>query len=51
MMNDALRRYLSGTDHPLTERELRQVLRQEMPEYLRDVVARPARAARKRAAG
>jgi hypothetical protein len=35
MMNDALRRYLADTDQPVTERTLRQVLRQEMPEYLR----------------
>jgi len=35
MMNDALRKYLSETDQPVTEKMLRQVLRQEMPEYLR----------------
>lgn len=35
MMNDALRKYLSETDQPVTERALRQILRQEMPEYLR----------------
>ena len=35
MMNDALRKYLSGTDQPVTEQTLRQILRQEMPEYLR----------------
>jgi len=35
MMNDALRKYLSETDQPVTEKTLRQVLRQEMPEYLR----------------
>jgi hypothetical protein len=35
MMNDALRKYLSETDQPITEKTLRQVLRQEMPEYLR----------------
>lgn len=35
MMNDALRKHLSETDRPVTERTLRQVLRQEMPEYLR----------------
>jgi hypothetical protein len=34
MMNDALRRYLSESDQPLTEKVLRTVLRQEMPEYL-----------------
>jgi hypothetical protein len=37
MMNDALRKYLSEADNPLTEKTLRQVLRQEMPEYLRGV--------------
>jgi len=35
MMNDALRKYLSETDRPITEKTLRQILRQEMPEYLR----------------
>jgi len=35
MMNDALRKYLSETDQPVTEKTLRQVLRQEMPGYLR----------------
>lgn len=50
MMNDALRKYLSETDQPVTEQTLRQVLRQEMPEYLRGLTARPARTARKRAA-
>jgi len=39
MMNDALRKYLSDTDQPLTEQKLRQVLRQEMPEYLRGLTA------------
>ena len=35
MMNEALRKYLSETDQPVTEKVLRQVLRQEVPEYLR----------------
>ena len=35
MMNDALRMYLAQSDQPVTEKTLRQVLRQEMPEYLR----------------
>ncbi|MDH4326036.1 MAG: BrnA antitoxin family protein [Betaproteobacteria bacterium] len=39
MMNDALRQYLSETDQPVTERSLRQILRQEMPEYLRGLTA------------
>lgn len=51
MMNDALRKFLSETDQPVTEHTLRQVLRQEMPEYLRGLTSRPARTARKRAAG
>jgi hypothetical protein len=51
MMNDALRKYLAETDQPVTEKVLRQVLRQEMPEYLRGVTARPTRIRRKRAPG
>ncbi|TMH18159.1 MAG: BrnA antitoxin family protein [Betaproteobacteria bacterium] len=35
MMNEALRSYLSETDQLVTEKVLRQVLRQEMPEYLK----------------
>lgn len=35
MMNEALRAYLSQADQPVTEKMLRNVLRQEMPEYLR----------------
>jgi hypothetical protein len=49
MMNDALRKYLSETDQPVTEKTLRQVLRQELPEYLRGLTTRPIRTARKRA--
>jgi hypothetical protein len=49
MMNEALRRYLSETAQPVTEQVLRQVLRQEMPEYVR--AARSARSTRKRTAG
>jgi hypothetical protein len=44
MMNDALRKYLSDTDQPITEKTLRQVLRQEMPEYLRGLGVAPTRA-------
>lgn len=51
MMNDALRKYLSETDQPITEQTLRQVLRQEMPGYLRGLTSRSARTTRKRAAG
>ena len=37
MMNEALRRYLAEGGHPVTEQVLRNVLRQEMPEYLAGV--------------
>ena len=43
MMNDALRQYLSEADQPVTEKTLRQVLRQEMPEYLRSLAPRTTR--------
>ena len=48
MMNDALRQYLSETDQPVTEKTLRQVLRQEMPEYLRSLTAIAPRTRAKR---
>jgi len=35
MMNEALRQYLADTDRPITEKELRKVIRQEMPDVLR----------------
>lgn len=41
MMNEALRQYLAETAQPITEKMLRQVLRQEMPEYLHGITARP----------
>ena len=50
MMNEALRKYLSETDKPVTEKTLRQVLRQEMPEYLRGLAATATRARAKRGA-
>ncbi|MSQ49562.1 MAG: CopG family transcriptional regulator [Betaproteobacteria bacterium] len=50
MMNDALGKYLAETDQPVTERALRQILRQEMPEYLRGLTAGPTTTPRKRAA-
>jgi hypothetical protein len=50
MMNDAVRKYLSETDQPVTERALRQILRQELPEYLRGLTADSTAAARKRTA-
>ena len=40
MMNEALRAYLSKTEGPLTEGVLRNVLRQEIPGYLRDLTSR-----------
>ena len=43
MMNEALRRYLSETDQPVTEKVLRHVLREEIPEYLKGVTPRSAR--------
>jgi len=36
MMNEALRKYLGGTEQPVTAELLRQVLRQEMPAYLKE---------------
>jgi hypothetical protein len=33
MMNEALKRYLSESDAPVTEKVLREILRQELPEY------------------
>ena len=35
MMNEALRKYLSEVDQPITEKILRQVIREEIPEYVR----------------
>jgi hypothetical protein len=46
MMNEALRRYLTETDQPVTEKVLRHVLRQEMPEYLRSLTGRSTRTRR-----
>ena len=40
MINEALRAYLTQAEQPLTEQVLRHVLREEMPEYLRDLKAR-----------
>lgn len=48
MMNEALRKYLGGTEQPVTAELLRQVLRQEMPEYLKEAASQTARASRKR---
>jgi hypothetical protein len=43
MMNEALRKYLSESDQPVTAKLLRQVLRQEMPECLRGLTAASTR--------
>lgn len=51
MMNEALKNYLSESDQPFTEKLLRQVLRQEMPEYLRSLKTTPARGRAKGSAG
>ncbi len=48
MMNEALRGYLSSIDRPVTESSLRQILRQEMPQYLRSPTTRSRRKARTR---
>jgi hypothetical protein len=44
MINDALRTHLAESDRLLTEKALRQILRQEMPEYLKDLKGPGARA-------
>jgi hypothetical protein len=46
MMNEALRRYLTESEQPLTEKVLRNVLRQELPEYLRGLTTRSTRTRR-----
>ncbi|MDH5255765.1 MAG: BrnA antitoxin family protein [Gammaproteobacteria bacterium] len=33
LMNEALRKYLSEADQPVTAKVLRQILREEIPEY------------------
>ena len=43
MMNEALRQYLAETGQPVTEKVLRNVLREEIPEYLRTLKARSTR--------
>ncbi len=50
MMNEALRQFLSESAQLVTEKALRQILRQEMPEYLRGLTAGSKATARKRAA-
>jgi BrnA antitoxin of type II toxin-antitoxin system len=51
MMNHVLKRAIAESDQPLTEGTLRQILREEMPNYVRRDVVKPSRAARKRTAG
>ncbi|HXV10119.1 MAG TPA: BrnA antitoxin family protein [Burkholderiales bacterium] len=46
MMNEALRRYLSEIEQPVTEKVLRHVLREEIPEYLRGLTPRSTRTRR-----
>ena len=48
MMNDALRTYLSEADQPITEKMLRQVLREAIPEYVQSRTARSTKPGRKR---
>ena len=48
MMNDALRKYVAEADEPITEKTLRQVLRQELPEYLRSAASTPTKARKSR---
>lgn len=43
MMNEALRNYLSESGQPVTEKLLREVLRQEIPGYLKEKPLRPRR--------
>ena len=50
-MNEALRNFLVESGQPLTEKVLRQVLREEMPEYVRGASSRSNRSARKRTTG
>ena len=46
MMNEALRRYLGDTDQPVTEKVLRHVLREEIPEYLKGITSPSTRTRR-----
>jgi hypothetical protein len=45
MMNEALRNYLAQAQQPVTEQVLRNVLRQEVPKYMRGIVAQPGKLA------
>jgi uncharacterized protein (DUF4415 family) len=46
MMNEALRQYLSDAEQPITETILRNVLREEIPEYLTRAGPRGGRSAK-----
>ena len=51
MMNEALKRFLAQDESPVTEAQLREVLRQEMPEYFRGLTPRSSgRGTKRRAA-
>ena len=51
MMNEALRQFVAKSDAPVTEKVLRQVLREEIPEYVRGPATHSTRPTRKRTAG
>jgi hypothetical protein len=48
LINEVLRQYLSSADRPVTEKVLRQILREEIAEYGASAPSRPAKPARKR---
>jgi len=51
MMNEALKHFIAQDEAPVTESQLRHVLRQEMPEYLRGLTQRSSgRRTKRRAA-
>ena len=50
MMNDALREYISGDRQPVTALALRQILRQEIPEYIKEISVLPKTAPKKKIA-
>lgn len=43
MINEALRQYLAESAQPVTEKMLRQVLREEIPAYVREMAPRRPR--------
>ena len=50
MMNEALREYISTDSQPVTALALRQILRQEIPEYLKEAAIESKAARKKKAA-